>query len=69
MTESENKIELNVNGNKREYMRNVETLHKNGSKVDISYELEKILMGSGLQEGDSVTLKVEINKNGKESCK
>lgn len=67
MSKKEKEIELNVNGRNREYIRNIERLYKNGKTADINYELEKILMTSELQEGDSVTLKVEINKNGKES--
>lgn len=67
MSKNKKEIELNVNGCNREYIRNIERLYKNGKTADLNYELEKILMTSDLQEGDSVMIKVEINKNGEES--
>lgn len=66
MSKNKKEIELHVNGRNQEYIRNVDKLHKNGEKADLDYELEKILMSSDFQEGDSVVIKVEINKNQKE---
>lgn len=62
MNRESKSVEFNVCENSDHlHQRNVDKLDK-----DLSIEVEKLLMGSNIEKGDSVTVSIEVNKNGKE---